>query len=294
MTTIIRYKQQVRLAGFLASVMLLTPGILHAQVVVTEIMYDQSGADTGHEWLEVWNAGATAIPLTEWKLFEGNTNHKIVSQRGAPVLPAGGYAVIADNPTLFLADNPGYIGSLFDSAFSLSNAGETLILRDAKLADMSMVSYTPSMGAGGDGNSLQRKTTEDSFVPGRPTPGAGGIGALIVSPTKPVKVKVAAVPAPTKSKSMKSVSSSPAVPDPAISAPSRLSDSVEEAATTSVAQPAEARGEVAAAAAAPMSPLSPWLLGLTGFIAIPVIGVIALRRKSRTSWSIVEDIQDTV
>jgi hypothetical protein len=291
MTTIIRYKQQVKMAGFLA-VILMMPGMLHAQAVVTEIMYDQSGADTGHEWLEVWNASSVAIPLTEWKLFEGNTNHKIASAKGASTLAPGAYAVIADNPTLFLSDNAGYAGALFDSAFSLSNAGEALILRDAKLADMSTVTYAPSMGAGGDGNSLQRTAADGVFVPGRPTPGEGGIGTLIVVPQKPVKAP--AVPVLKKTKSTKSTGSLPVGTNPALSEPMLLSDSAEETATTSVAQPAQGKGEVAAVAAAPLQPLSPWVLGLAGFIAVPVIGAIALRRKSRTSWSIVEDTEKDV
>ncbi len=122
----------------------ITPQVSFAQIVVTEIMYDlKSGSDSGHEWVEVYNAGASVVKLTDWKLFENGTNHKITGVVGADTLMPYAYAVIADNREQFKVDWPNFSGQLFDSAFSLSNSGETIIFRNASSSD-SVASYQSS------------------------------------------------------------------------------------------------------------------------------------------------------
>src|SRR5258708_21866234 len=123
---------------------------------ITEIMYDPEGADTGREWIEVYNDGSAA-DLSKWKFFEGGTNHGLVSAQGDATIPNGGYAVIADNPQKFLLDFPSYSGALFDSSFSLKNTRETLALKDVLLAIVASVTYDPPWGAVGDGNSLHKE-----------------------------------------------------------------------------------------------------------------------------------------
>src|SRR3989344_6805654 len=102
---------------------------VYASVVITEVMYDLEGADTGREWVKIQNDGV-AVDLTGWKFFEGGGNHGLTLVQGDISLPQNGFAVIADNAEKFLLDWPGFSGTLFDSVFSLSNTGETLILRD--------------------------------------------------------------------------------------------------------------------------------------------------------------------
>lgn len=126
-----------------------------AAAMITEVMYDAPGTDTGREWIEVQNTGDAAIDLSTWKLFEANTNHKIAAI-GQTSLPMGGFAVIADSPDKFRADYPNFAGLLFDSTFSLSNSGETLTLRDDSGADADSLAYLPEWGAAGDGSSLQK------------------------------------------------------------------------------------------------------------------------------------------
>ena len=36
----------------------------HAQVVITEVLYNLEGADSGHEWIEVAHEGSAPIDLT--------------------------------------------------------------------------------------------------------------------------------------------------------------------------------------------------------------------------------------
>ncbi len=141
---------------------------MSAQVVITEIMYDLDGTDTGREWIEIQNIGLSATDLSVWKLFEANTNHKINTLTVSSLSP-GGFAIIADDPAKFVADNPSFSGLLFNSAFSLNNSGETLVLRDDVLSDIDSVSYSPSIGGQGDGKSLQK--TASVWIVAIPTPG---------------------------------------------------------------------------------------------------------------------------
>lgn len=141
-----------------------------AQMVMTEIMYDVPGTDSGREWVEVRNGGSGSIDLSSWKLFEANVSHKITATGVSQVAP-GGYAIIADSPEKFMSDNPNFSGLLFDSAFSLSAEGEALVLRDATGGDVDSVLYDPMIGAKGDGMSLQR-TADGRWVSAVPTPGS--------------------------------------------------------------------------------------------------------------------------
>lgn len=147
-----------------------------AAVSISEVMYDPSGADDGHEWIEVYNSGAS-FDLSKWKLFEGGTNHGISAYAGGSNVPTGGYAVLVDSPSKFLADWPSFSGQIFDTVFSggLNNTnGETLILRNDSLSDVDSVTYSSTLGANGDGNSLQK--VGSSFTASSPTPGSA-VGA---------------------------------------------------------------------------------------------------------------------
>jgi hypothetical protein len=166
----------------LTTLLISAPALAHAQLVISEIMYDlEVGSDTGREWIEIFNAGTEPVAVPEWRLFEGTTNHTLTAYTGGETLAAGSYAVIADNPGKFLEDNPGYPGILFDSAFSLNNTGEVLTLRccltgqgGSELTDQDSVTYSADWGAKGDGKTLERDTVSGStFTPGLPTPGKG-------------------------------------------------------------------------------------------------------------------------
>jgi len=104
-------------------VVLLIPLSVKA-LVITEIMYDVPGTDTGREWIEVFNNGDSNIDPTQFKLFENSSNHVItlpeIYTNSTSYLGVGEYAVIADNPTKFIEDWPEYSGLLFDSVFKSS------------------------------------------------------------------------------------------------------------------------------------------------------------------------------
>ncbi len=52
---------------------LLLPAWLPAQVVINEVCYDPTGADSGKEWIELYNAGNSDVNLAGAKLFSGGS-----------------------------------------------------------------------------------------------------------------------------------------------------------------------------------------------------------------------------
>jgi hypothetical protein len=154
---------------FLISLLLTLPYITNAKVYISEIMYDVEGTDTGREWIEIYNDTAEGVDLSTYFLFETNVSHKITKHLGENLLAPNSFAIIADNVEKFLIDYPSYSGSLFDSVFSLNNAGEELILQDAIKAEVDKAVYSSDLGAVDNGNSLQ--FYQNIFIPGNPTPG---------------------------------------------------------------------------------------------------------------------------
>jgi len=153
------------------------PIVSFAGVIITEIMYDPDGNDTGREWVEIYNNGDEDIDITNWRFEEADTNHKLKLFSGDGIISAGGYGVIADNPEMFLGDFPIFSGVLFDSSFSLrqqNQIGEMISLKDAELNIFDTVIYDPLIGGGNDGNSLQ--LSGGVWIAAIPTPGAPSLG----------------------------------------------------------------------------------------------------------------------
>ncbi len=183
---------------FLLFLTLLIPYSAQAEssLTVTEIMYDAKGTDTGHEWLEIYNAGSESIPLSELTLFEENSNHTLTATAGGEGIPAGKYAVITSNPTTFLLDFPVFSGIVIKASFSLNNEGETFSIK-RKGVVLQEVSYTNTNGAAGNGNTLHASSA--TWAEGAPTPGEEG-SAL----PEPVSTGEESVPATTEEASTSS------------------------------------------------------------------------------------------
>ncbi|MDQ3244726.1 MAG: lamin tail domain-containing protein [bacterium] len=143
--------------------------IANGAILLNEIMYDLDGTDTGREWIEIFNNGSDSIDLSTYKFFEANTNHGLSISQGDKNIGAGGYAVIVSDKNKFKIDWPFYTGAIFDSTFSLSNDGEILAIKDADLNIVDQYTYVSTLGATGDGKSLQK--INNSWSSATPTPG---------------------------------------------------------------------------------------------------------------------------
>ncbi|MCW3137650.1 MAG: lamin tail domain-containing protein, partial [Methanophagales archaeon] len=113
-------------------------------VIITEIMYNPEGTDANHEWIELYNNDTKAINITGWKFYESGTNHTLTLAKGNMTIPIGGYAIIANNATMFLIDHPVCNCTVIESSFSLNNTvGEYIALRNATSDVIDDVTYEP-------------------------------------------------------------------------------------------------------------------------------------------------------
>ncbi|HIH39681.1 TPA: lamin tail domain-containing protein [Candidatus Woesearchaeota archaeon] len=138
-----------------------------------EIMYDVVGSDDDREWLEIYNENNSSINIQSWKFFEDGTNHNIVSVLGDYMLNSEEYAVVAEDPLVFLANYPNYTETLFDSTFSLSNTGETIALKNKTGQVQDNFTYSFIMGGNENGYSigLRNDIWKETF----PSPGKENI-----------------------------------------------------------------------------------------------------------------------
>ncbi len=155
--------------------------IVFAKVQISEIMYDLDGADSTREWIEVYNTGNDAVDLSNWRLSEADTNHKLKLSKGSAIIPPQGYAIVADNASVFLQENSGFSGTVFDSSFSLSNKGESVSLLDKDLNKIDSVTYMSDWGAQGDGNSLS--IINGVWKASSPTPGKANFSSSNSAPS---------------------------------------------------------------------------------------------------------------
>lgn len=163
---------------------LLLPAAASAQVVISEVMYDvpsASGADDTREWIEIFNAGASSVDLTGWKINDGS-NHNLNAPPqnggvGSLTLASGAYAILADDAFTFLSLYAS-VSTVIDTSIDLNNTSDTLTLINADGAVSDTVAYTKEMGAAGDGNSVHRMSVASAaLAAAAPSPGSGSLAA---------------------------------------------------------------------------------------------------------------------
>lgn len=169
-----RMSTVVSKAGLLALAICLyaaLPAHTSAQVVINEFLYDASGADTDREYIELLNIGSAPVDLSQWKINDGSNHALNVPPKnggtGSITLQPGGYMLLVDNATDFLAAHAGISGTVIDTVLSLGNTSVTVVLLDESGAVADSVAYSKDQGAAGDGNSLQR--IGEQWVAANPT-----------------------------------------------------------------------------------------------------------------------------
>ena len=116
-------------------------------VVLSEIMYNPATIDTGGEYIEIRNAGLTAFELMSWAGIQQSADPTDVVTEYRPwkitgevefifaanqTIPAGGFLIIAQNPTAFKANYPAVPASKVLGPYTrkLSNGGGTVTLAE--------------------------------------------------------------------------------------------------------------------------------------------------------------------
>lgn len=128
-----------------------------SDLVLSEIMYDCSGADSGYEWLEIYNSGQDDVVVSStWRFFD-NANHNLNLAQGTSTIAAGQYFVLVDNAEIFLTAYPDFSATIFDTVMSLPNSSSSVALsEDAGQTYFLEESYDSGQGAAGNGHSLEK------------------------------------------------------------------------------------------------------------------------------------------
>lgn len=139
-------------------------------LLISEIMSNPTGDDSGREWLEVYNNTSDTVDISALTIsIKGGTAVVATPVSGGTTVPPGGYAIIGSvvsGATKFSLDYPSYTGPLFRSSVSLVNTGVTSI--EIKLSG-STVDTLSSYTAAKEGSTLS--LIGGSFVVNTPTPG---------------------------------------------------------------------------------------------------------------------------
>ncbi len=289
-TTSYAASSRTRSSLFLALALVLVPVSAHAQIVISEFLYDAPGSDTGAEWIELHNIGAAPADLSKWKINDGSNHVLNVPPKnggtGPMTLAAGGYMILASNASAFSASHGGATVAVIDTTLSLSNTAGTITLLDASSSSVDAVSYAKTQGAAGDGNSLQ-KTAAGAWISAKPTPGAVNSETAALPPAPVVKAAKPAVAKKVAIRSKAVVHAEATEDTDPVEIPADVSGD-----DTHVGTLPTSSAEVAGAAGS-MSLTSPWFVGALGLsFAAAGAGWMA-RRSKKTEWDI-EEIADDV
>jgi len=111
-------------------------------IVINEINYNGPNSPDAGDWVELHNATANAIDISDWEFYDGG-NQFIIPQ-GTLIQPDG-FLILTENDTLFTAIFPhvtDYIGNL---DFGFSNGGERISLFDENKCLSDYVAYDDNM-----------------------------------------------------------------------------------------------------------------------------------------------------
>jgi hypothetical protein len=145
-------------------VLLALPGIVCADVTVSEIAWMGSVENANAEWIELYNAGE-AIEVTGWQLIASDGQPTIVLEG---TLPGGAYALLertSDDTVPTVTAHQVYTGAM-------GNTGEVFELKDAHGATIDRVDGGTDWALGGDNaTKLTLQRNGAGWVTAVPTPG---------------------------------------------------------------------------------------------------------------------------
>ncbi len=138
---------------------------LHAEVIISEIMYDPQNADTNREWVELFNNGASAVSLSGWQFGIPSSNSWTSALPTTASLSPGQALVLTPSAATLDSDWGSGINRIQVSSFpSLTNdpnnnvGAATIAIRNASSIIQDQVTYKNGSGwpttNGNDGNSI--------------------------------------------------------------------------------------------------------------------------------------------
>lgn len=128
-----------------------------SQIIINEINYHpDSDVDPG-EWVELYNASAYDVNVSNWYFCDNNDLHRYTFPTGM-VIPSGSYYILANEPQKFLQLFPASECNIDVFNFALDNSGELLRLYNSYGRLVDLLVYDDSIPwpeeADGDGRVL--------------------------------------------------------------------------------------------------------------------------------------------
>lgn len=136
----------------------------YADVVINEIAWMGTQTSANDEWIELYNSGSSSVSLDGWTLnaSDGSPSIDLIG-----TISANGYYLLerTDDTTV-----PGISAGVIYSG-SLSNTGETLILKDNNEIVIDTVNMTSGWSAGDSTTKDTMQKSSGSWITATPTPG---------------------------------------------------------------------------------------------------------------------------
>lgn len=132
-------------------------GSVHAgPLVFSEVFYDTPGTESDEEWVEIFNAGLTAVDISGYTIEDNTGSYTIAAS-----------TTIASGETMVFARDTGGFFALYgfnpdfgDFTRSLANGGDVLRLKDTGGTELDMVAWEGFLTGWAieatEGNSLKR------------------------------------------------------------------------------------------------------------------------------------------
>lgn len=133
--------------------------ILHAQIILNEVMFDPDTLESHNEFVELYNSGPDAVNLSGWKVGDADELDLLIDAGGDLILLARQYGIILDasyfdNSTLYnsLIPPDALILTIDDGSFGRygwsNTVSEPVILMDADGDTQQVYYYSPENSPG--------------------------------------------------------------------------------------------------------------------------------------------------
>ncbi len=172
--------QSIFLDIFLGIVFLITPYIVHAEVIINEISWMGNNSSANAEWIELWNNSDESVNFSGWTLVAVDDSPRITLS--GTLRPHEYYLLerTAETSVPDIVANSIYSGAL-------ANTGEHLVLKDDLSNVIDEIDATSGWPAGDNTKKETMQRVGDSWITAPGTPKQSNRGAEDVSDTTSVE-----------------------------------------------------------------------------------------------------------
>lgn len=126
-----------------SAVALLLSGSASAAPILSEVFFNPNGADDGFEWIEIYNAGPSAVDLSGYSLGWGGADYTTGTVQLSGMLLAGQYFVVG-GPTSDASNGNPVFDQVVNFAPDLENSGFFQAADGVALFDVLATAITPT------------------------------------------------------------------------------------------------------------------------------------------------------